>query len=148
MSPMTAAATPARPVRPAPALSPAVAPSVLATAMALGVAGDAIWRGGGVGLGQAIWIALIVMSMVSLAWRAELEIPLETKAWLAVSVVCGVALTWRDSEFLQFLNFVGAMGALIFAAASLNRPGSVLFAPRLRDTLAAFFSTMLRSAVG
>jgi hypothetical protein len=148
MRPPTAAATAAPPVRPAPALSPAVAPAVLTTGLVLGVAGDALWRGGGIGLGQAIWIALIVASMVSLAWRAEIAIPLETKAWLAVAVVCGVALTWRDAEFLQFLNFVGAMGAIILAAASLNRPGSVLFAPRLRDTLGAFFSTMFRSAVG
>ena len=148
MSPSAAAPAAARAERPAPALSPSVAPAVLTTAIALAIAGDALWRGGGIGLGQAVWLVLIVMSMVSLAWRAELLIPLETKAWLAVSIACGLGLTWRDAEFLQFLNFVGAIGALVMAAASLNRPGSVLFAPKLRDTLGAFFSTLFRSAVG
>jgi hypothetical protein len=135
-------------VRPAASLSPGVAPSVLGTALLLGVAGDALVRGGGIGLGVSMWIALIVASVVSLAWRAELAIPRETSAWLAVALVCGAGLTWRNAEMLQFLNVVGAMGALIMAAASLNRPGSVLLAPRLRDTLSAFFSTAFRSAIG
>ncbi|HEY9230478.1 MAG TPA: DUF4173 domain-containing protein [Gemmatimonadaceae bacterium] len=121
---------------------------MLSLALLGGIAGDVLLDLGGPGVGFVLWVGVIVATFVALAWRAELAIPREGAAWLAVAIVCTLGAAWRNSEQLQFFNVVGALGALIAAAATINRAGSVLFAPRLRDSALALVLVCRDAAFG
>jgi hypothetical protein len=125
-----------------------VASAALGLALLLGLAGDTLLRDGPVGIGFPVWVGLVAMTLVSMAWRADLSVPREATAWLAVAVVFATGLAWRDSEMLQFFDFVAAMGALSMGVARINHAGSVLFASRLRDTIGALVTVALSALAG
>lgn len=131
--PATDAIAASRPQR----LDSTIAPAVLGGAALLAVAGDALLREGIFGIAFPILTALAAAVLVALAWRAELVVPAETKAWLGVAIVSSLGMAWRDAEMLQVLNFFGTVGGLFLAATTLNRPGSVVFAPLLTDAVLA-----------
>ncbi|MDB4879611.1 MAG: hypothetical protein JWL60_1057 [Gemmatimonadetes bacterium] len=124
----------------APVAVPGVIPSplarpILAHALLLGVAADALLRDGPTGLAFPVWIALVALAMVALGRRGHRFVPRETIGWLATAVLFAALVPWRDAELLQFLDCVAALGALAMAAVSLARPEAGVLAPRLRDTI-------------
>jgi hypothetical protein len=125
-----------------------VAPTVLAFAAMLGVGGDALLSDGPVGIGLPLWVALLTGSLVALAWRADLEVSREARAWLAAAVVCSSFMAWRDAETLRALNFMGTFGALVVAAAVINTPRSFLFASNLGDLALALLHLGRTAAFG
>jgi hypothetical protein len=109
--------------------------AILAHALLLGLAGNALLRGGPPGLGLAAWTGLIGLAMVSLRWKEGRVLSGQALAWLLTAVVFAALLAWRNSDILQFFNAVTVVGALGMAAISLNDTRQALLAPRLRDTL-------------
>jgi hypothetical protein len=121
---------------------------VLGLAALLGVVGDALLSNGITGIAFPILAALAAMTLVALAWRAELVVTREAGAWLMVAVACSIGMAWRESEMLQFLNFCGTLGGLLLAAATVNRAGSVLFAPKLVEAVAAVIHVVRKALPG
>jgi hypothetical protein len=132
--------------RPATRLDSPTAVVVLGLAALLAVAGDALLIDGITGIAFPIWTSLIALTLVALAWRAELAVSREAMAWLGVAIISSVGMAWRDADLLRGLNFIGTVGGLGLAAATINRPGSILFAPRLTDALRALIR-FVRTAV-
>ncbi len=114
---------------------PEFARRVLVHALLLGIAGDALLRGGPDGLGFPLWIALAVLSAIAMTWRARRALPVEASAWLATALLFAAAIAWRDSATLVFFDFIAAVGAVTLAGVALARPRAALFAERLRDTV-------------
>ncbi|MEP6495155.1 MAG: DUF4173 domain-containing protein [bacterium] len=131
-----------------PLLAPAVAARAATTALIVGVAGDALLRGGPAGVGLPVWVALIALCMVSLIWTAKRTVSHEAGAWLAVAVVFACGLAWRASEMLQLFDFAASAGALAMAAIALSNRRAAIFALRLRDTLWAFRTVALQTMAG
>ena len=129
-------------------LSNPVARSVLSTALLLGVAADSLLRDSVPGIAFPMWIALVALAGVSLLWRADRAVSRETGAWLAGAVLFSLGLAWRNSEGLQFFDFVATIGCLGMAAIAASSPGAALFAKRLRDTVMAGVGVVARVAAG
>jgi hypothetical protein len=109
--------------------------AIVGHAMLLGFAGDALLREPSPGLAFPLWVAILALATTSLVWRGEREVPAEATGWLAVAVLTAAGAAWRDSDLLQFVNFLATIGALGMAAIALADPSAALFAARLRDTL-------------
>jgi hypothetical protein len=149
MSHPTAAPTIAHaPGRPGPSLAPAIATATLGVAFMLAVVGDSLLHVGFPGVGFPVWLALIALSVIALAWRADLAVSRESAGWFAVAVVCAACAAWRDAETLQVFNTFGTIGALLLGATAMHRATPVLFAQRLRDSVLAFAHTTWTAAFG
>src|SRR5262245_32664109 len=129
-------------------LAPAIATATLGVAFMLGVVGDSLLHVGFPGVGFPVWLALIALSVIALAWRADLVVPRESVAWFAIAVVCATCAAWRDAETLQVFNTFGTIGALVLGAAAMNRDAPVVFAARLRDSALAFAQTFWTALIG
>ena len=124
----------------------ALARTILAYALLLGVAADLLIRDGFTGLGFPTWLALLAIGIVSLVGRADRRLPRESAAWLAVAVLFGAGMAWRDDGLLQFLDFVATLFALGMAVIALGDERSALLAARMRDTVWAA-AAVIRSIV-
>src|SRR5262245_55997765 len=131
-----------------PSLSPAIASATLGVAFVLAVVGDSLLDVGFPGVGFPVWVALIALSGMALAWRADLAVPRESAGWFAVAIACAACAAWRDAETLQVFNTFGTIGALVLGAAAMNRGAPVLFAERLRDSSLAFAQTFGTALIG
>jgi hypothetical protein len=129
-------------------LSPAIASATLGVAFVLGVVGDSLLDVGFPGAGFPMWVALIALSGMALAWRADLAVPRESAGWYAVAIALATCSAWRDAETLQVFNTFGTVGALVLGAAAMNRDAPVLFAARLRDSAFAFAHTFWTALIG
>ena len=107
---------------------------LLAHALLVGVAADALLRQGPTGIGFPLWIALVVMAAMSLTRGAGRRVPREARAWLAAALLFGAAIAWRDSMTLQFFDALAVVGAIAMAGVALADTRAALFAERLRDT--------------
>jgi len=121
----------------APQISRSTARSILATAVLLGVLGDALLRDLPVGLALGLWVAVLALAAVSLLWRAERSVSRETGAWLLAAVLFAFGFAWRNSDTLLGLDFLAMIGCLGMAAIASHDPSAALFARRLRDTVVA-----------
>lgn len=110
---------------------------VLASAFLLGIAADLVLRSGPDGLAFPLWIALAIVSAITVARRVRRALSFEAIAWLVTAFLFAVAVAWRDSDTLVFFDFLAVLGAIVLAGVALARPQMALFAERLRDTLAA-----------
>ena len=108
---------------------------ILAAAILVGIAADALLRGGFVGIAFPIWIAIVALGAVTVARRAKRPVPREALAWLLVAVIAAVGMAWRASPQLQAFDFLASLFALGLAAIALGQPASSLFGGRVRDTL-------------
>lgn len=129
-------------------ISSPVARSILAAALLLGVVWDALMHEPEGGVAFGLWIGLVALSAVSLLWRAERTVSRETGAWLAAATLFSFGLAWRNSEVLQFFDFVTTIGCLGMAAVASGEPRAALFARRLRETVMAFARVVGSVAVG
>jgi hypothetical protein len=125
-----------------------MARAILLHALLVGIAADLLLRDGFGGLGFPIWLAILSLSAVSLAWRDGRGLPREAGLWLALATTCGAAMAWGDSESLQFFDFAAALFALGMAAVSMGDPRAALLAERLRDTAWAGVRVIGSVAVG
>lgn len=122
--------------------------TLLPGALLLGVASDALLRYPWGGVAIPIWFALASLALVAAARRAGRSMPAETGGWLGVAVLLACAIAWREAGLLQFLDFVAAGAALLMAAISLCDPQGGVRAARLRDTIWATVSALLRTILG
>jgi hypothetical protein len=125
-----------------------VARAILIHALLVGVAADLLLRDGFTGLGFPLWLAVLALSLVSLAWRDGRRVPPETAAWLGLAIVWGGGMAWRGSSSLQLLDFLAALFALGMAAVSLGDPRTALLAERMRDTVWAGVRVIRSVAIG
>jgi hypothetical protein len=139
-----AAPTARRPVRrDAPA-----ARSLLWQAALLGISGDALLRDGPVGPGLTLWVLVLALATLSLAWSAGRRVPREAAVWLGIAAFLAALTAWRDSEVLRLFDVLTTIAALGLAAVALRDPALALVAPRLRDTLWAGLSIVASTARG
>ena len=115
----------------------------LATAFALGVAGDVLLRAGPPGLGLGIWVAGILLALEFLSRRHGVEWRLEH--WLLVlpALFFAESLAWRDAGPLGALNLMSA--ALAMAVLSLSLAGGGRWTAA-EGTLRDYVRACIRSA--
>ena len=85
--------------------------TVLATALLLGVAGDALLRGGGIRMGLTAWIAMLVACAVAIGGRSGTQ----RNLLLGGILLAALGLAWRDSEMLYAVDLLSlaCTGALL-----------------------------------
>jgi hypothetical protein len=151
-SPLYGAAPPgvsaAQPSAPATAVSPPVARTVLTAAVFLGAAADGLMHDDVGGPGLALWIAMLAVNAVALFSRVGRAPSRQAFLWLVAAVTFALGLAWRNSETLQFFDFLAMLFALAMAAVSVRDPRAALFARRLRDTLFTGFDVAGNTALG
>lgn len=131
-----------------PVLCASLVPATLGLAFSLAVSADALLRNGPAGTAFPVWIAMTVASLAGLAWRGGLTVSREATMWLSTAMFFSIGLAWRDADALQAYDFLATIGALVMAAAALNAPRPVAFAPRIRHTIRAAARTMGTLAAG
>jgi len=109
--------------------------AILAAAVLIGIAADALLRDGFDGIAFALWIALLAAAALMLANRTRLRPTAEGRGWLAVAVLAAASMAWRASPQLQALDFLATLFALGVAAVVMGAPSAGLHAARLRDTV-------------
>ena len=122
--------------------------TLLWQAALLGISGDALLRDGPVGPGLTLWVLVLALATLSLAWSAGRRVPREAAAWLGIAALLAALTAWRDSEALRFFDVITTIAALGLAAVALRDPALALAAPRLRDTLWAGLSIVRSTARG
>jgi hypothetical protein len=128
---------------------PRVARAILQTALPLGILADDLFhRWGPTGAALPIWVAVLTITIISLAWTAGRSVTREACSWLLTAVLFGAAAAWRDSEALQFFDFCVTVGSLGMAAVALNNVHAAVFAQRLRDTVWAAAAMLRDVAAG
>jgi hypothetical protein len=120
---------------------------VLATALGLGVVGDALLRDGFVGAAFPLFVALVVANLVSLAWQDEGGVRPAAAAWLAAAIAFATTLVWRDSDGLHFLNVVATVFSLGMAGLAIG-PRPRFLTRLLPSQLAGATLSALMSAAG
>src|SRR6478672_11882334 len=116
-------------------LSMTISRAILAAAVLLGIAADALLRDGFDGIAFALWIALLAGAALMLAYRNRLRLTGEGRGWLAVAVLAAASMAWRASPQLQALDFLATLFALGAAAVVMGAPSAGLHAARLRDAV-------------
>jgi len=135
-----------------------LARAIVQASLPLGILADDLFhRWGPSGLSLPIWVAVLAIIVVSLAWSGGRTVTREACTWLAAAVLFAAGAAWRDSEALRAFDFIVTVGALGMAAVALNDVHAAVFAKRLRDTawaaaamvrdvMAGFFPVILRDA--
>jgi hypothetical protein len=95
-----------------------------------------------------VWVAILTLTIISLAWTAGRSVTREACSWLLTAVLFASAAAWRDSEALRFFDFVVTVGSLGMVAVSLNDVHAAVFARRLRDTVWAIVAMLRDVAAG
>ena len=108
---------------------------ILATALLVGIAADALLRRGFVGIAFPIWIGIVALAAVLLARQGDRSPTREAYGWLVAAVVAAAGLAWRDASELQALDFLATLLSLGLAAVALGQPHAALLGARLRDTV-------------
>jgi hypothetical protein len=124
------------------------AQTLLWQAALLGISGDALLRDGPVGPGLALWVLVLALATLSLAWSAGRRVPGEAAAWLGTAALLATLTAWRHSDALRLLDVMTTIAALGLAAVALRDPAVALVAPRMRDTLWAGLAIVRSTARG
>ena len=140
-----AAASPGRPLVRADAPP---GPTLLWQAALLGLSADALLYDGPVGPGLALWVLVLALAALSLAWSAGRRVPREAAIWLGTAFVLAACTAWRDAEALRVLDVGATIAVLGLAAVALRDPALAIGAPRLRDTLWAGLAIVRSAARG
>jgi len=99
---------------------------LLGLAAAAGVLGDQLLRAWPPGLGAALWLVSIAgVALFLLPRWHDASFPRETRRLLALAIVLGATLAWRDSPLLDLVG-VGAFAATLLLAGAATA-GSGLF---------------------
>jgi hypothetical protein len=133
---------------PRPALSRQTARAAVAIAAVVAFTGDVLVFDDPVGLGLGIWVALLALAMIELAWRDDRSVPREAVAWLAVAVLFATAVAWRSAGELRALDLLATAGALGLAAVTLRSSRASLLALRAGETLSVALSVIASIAAG
>ena len=108
---------------------------VLAAALIVGIAADALLRDGFQGVGFPFWIAIVALTAVALAGRDGRTVSRAAAGWLAVAVLTAASIAWRAESELSGLDFLATLLALGLAAVAIGQPEAALLGARLRDTV-------------
>ena len=112
--------------------------TILVEAALLGVLADGALRNAGDGLGLTLWVIVLALAAVNVAWSRGLSVTREQMAWLGAAVACSAAFAWRDAESLRVVNVLGLLVALaMFSMSAARLPAASILSARLRDVLAA-----------
>ena len=119
-------------------------------ALVVGVAGDALMRGGMLRLGFALWIAVLALCLVAVGGAASLGRTHRQRTLLVLGAVLAAwGLVWRDAEMLYVVDLLSVfcMGALTMWYGSGGRLQSLSVIEALRAALLAVVNT-IGGAVG
>lgn len=129
-------------------LTPALGAAVGSAALSLGIVGDTLFHDGVGSVSFALWIAVVALTVVALVWHAGRTLPREAALWLASAVAFASCLVRRNSEILNFLDGVAAVGCLALAVVRLRDRRAGILAERMRDTVAGVVRACLETAFG
>src|SRR3954468_9756759 len=90
-------------------LSMTISRAILAAALLIGIAADALLRDGFDGIAFVLWIALVAVAALALARRDHLRPAREARGWLAIAVSFAACMAWRASSQLQALDFLATL---------------------------------------
>lgn len=122
---------------------------ILATGLSLGILADASLHAAPDGLGWTLWILALALGALYVAKRGGRAATREELAWLATSVACAAAFSWRDSDELRGANVLGTLVALtMFAMAAAGLPAPSILVARVRDVIAGGLYTIRDLVVG
>lgn len=116
---------------------------VLVAALVAAIAGDYLLRGGGLGVGASLWIALVVVVASQATPAASRR---ERVFELLPAAVFASGLALRDSETIQAWNVLGVLLWLVVPV--LRHSGVRLAAARIGDFAVAAVRTALAAASG
>ena len=126
-----------------------LARAIVQAAIPLGILADDLFRRWGPsGLALPIWVGVVAITLLCLAWTAGRAVSREACAWLLAAVLFAAAGAWRDAEALRFFDFVVTVGALGMAAVALHDVRTAVFAQRLRDTVWGIGAMLIDVAAG
>lgn len=130
-------ATPVTPATPVSQEHASFARRALLHAVLLGALADALLRDPPWGIGLLVWMVAFAGTVVALAWKRGNGLTREQGAWLFAALFFAGNFAWRDSEALQFYDFIGMLGALLLLGATVSRASAVhtVLGTRVRDLL-------------
>jgi hypothetical protein len=108
---------------------------ILAAALLVGIAADALLRAGFQGIGFPLWIAILALIATALAHRDHRALSREAQGWLLVAVIAASGLAWRAESELLGLDFLATLLALGLAAVAIGQPEAALLGARVRDSV-------------
>lgn len=121
-------------------------PPILATALALGAAGDILLRGGEPGLGFTVWAWVALAAFLVLSRRLGVRFRADALPFAVLAFICSALVTVRASPTLAVLN-IGATAAAATLVSLRTRAPALRRAPFL-DYLRAAGETALYAALG
>ncbi|HKN68850.1 MAG TPA: DUF4173 domain-containing protein [Gemmatimonadaceae bacterium] len=133
----------------APAERALLARRILLEALFLGGLGDSLLRAGP-GIGLFLWTVAFAITVVRLIHRHGEGFRREQLGWMVTMLVFAGFFGWRDSGGLLFYDFVAAVGAGLFLAATLGAGSPIrsILGQRVRDLVGAVAFAVRTSITG
>ena len=118
--------------------------NILIAALIVGLDGDRLLRGNGLGLGFALWIA----SLVVCTWTIGRHATRERHLMLGGTLLAACGLVWRDSAMLQVIDILSVlcMGALGVWVGSGRRVADLTILESVRAGLLAPINAIFGAA--
>ena len=95
--------------------------SILGAALLLGIAGDALLRTATWGINAGLWIGILAVCLIAVAYRCNIRLSGGGRWLLFPSLLFAFAYAWRDSIALQLYNLMAVLAALALAASRSTR---------------------------
>ena len=125
-----------------------IALAVATAGLALGVSADSLFRDGVGGVAFAVWIGLLAITLVAIAWEDGRTLSRESAMWLCSAVAFASCFAWRNSGVLLFLDLVATLGCLGLAVIRMRDPRAGILAERMRETVFAGVRAGIEAAFG
>src|SRR3954447_7532654 len=114
---------------------------LLAEAVALGVAGDFLFRGQAIGANVALWVALFVVAVLAVVRTARSPFHQGRRLMVLPLGAAAILLVWHDSPLLLAANTVAAAAAVTLGALRRTRH------PLRRTPLSEYGRSALSAAI-
>lgn len=121
-------------------------PAILGTALAIGVAGDLLLRGGDLGVGFSVWSWTALAVYLALSRRLKAPFAGDALPFTVLAFICSGLVAVRASPTLSALNVCATLAAATLLSLHM-RAGSLRRAP-IRDYLRGLAAVAIDAATG
>jgi hypothetical protein len=94
---------------------------VLAASLGLGVLADVLFRDAALGLNASLWITTLIVVTCAIAASKPTPLTAPSRGLLAIAILFGACLAWRDSPVLKVLDILAAGVAISLALGATQR---------------------------